>query len=49
MRRITHGLPKNANTMVICDAACGFEVSGNDNNTELEETIFLAAVVQFGG
>jgi hypothetical protein len=33
--------------MVICDAVCGFEVSCSDN-TELEETIFLAAVVQFG-
>jgi len=39
---------KNANTEVICDAACGFEVSCRDN-TESEETIFLAAVVQFSG
>jgi len=48
MIRITHGLPKNTNAEIICDAAYGVEVSCRDN-TGSEETIFLDAVVQFSG
>jgi len=46
--RITHGLHKNTNTEIICDAAYGLRAVLQDN-TESEETIFLNAVVQFSG
>jgi len=48
MMRITPGLPKNANTEIICDAAYGFKLSCRDN-TESEEMIFLKAIVHFSG